>query len=289
MANDEDVPAGWYPDPDDNGVSQRYWDGNDWTEQTRPGERPAPVRPRPVPAAGAETGQPSGPWGGPQAWQPPLGQWGQPADPWAKRSDAPWGHQQGEPRRPHQGGPPSHRFPQRRLRRKRTGWIVAGCVIGVLVVAGIAAWVMRSDDDGAPPRSTSTSSGQSSTTSAVSERTPDNIRGCRDVALVKVEFTDEFQGAVNGGGALLSSGTTLTVRLALADSATLNATGPIKTELDRLFPLVQSLRDAGDNQAFIAADDAGRMLQGWSNVLHKCQEAGVTPEDMQAVAPLLPG
>lgn len=36
------VPAGWYPDPDDNGTSQRYWDGDTWTNQSRPRERPRP-------------------------------------------------------------------------------------------------------------------------------------------------------------------------------------------------------------------------------------------------------
>jgi hypothetical protein len=38
-----DVPAGWYPDPDDGGLSQRYWDGTDWTERTRPANRPQPT------------------------------------------------------------------------------------------------------------------------------------------------------------------------------------------------------------------------------------------------------
>lgn len=32
---DDGVPAGWYPDPDGK-PSQRFWDGSDWTEQTRP-------------------------------------------------------------------------------------------------------------------------------------------------------------------------------------------------------------------------------------------------------------
>ena len=39
----DDVPRGWYPDPDDNGASQRYWDGNNWTEQTRSINRPRPT------------------------------------------------------------------------------------------------------------------------------------------------------------------------------------------------------------------------------------------------------
>ena len=33
------ISAGWYPDPDDDGASVRYWDGRTWTEQTRPADR----------------------------------------------------------------------------------------------------------------------------------------------------------------------------------------------------------------------------------------------------------
>lgn len=29
------MPAGWYPDPDVDGARDRYWDGEDWTEDTR--------------------------------------------------------------------------------------------------------------------------------------------------------------------------------------------------------------------------------------------------------------
>jgi hypothetical protein len=39
------VPSGWYPDPDDGGVSQRYWDGRDWTERVRAAGRPSPSGP----------------------------------------------------------------------------------------------------------------------------------------------------------------------------------------------------------------------------------------------------
>jgi hypothetical protein len=42
----DEIAAGWYPDPDDNGASQRWWDGTDWSETTRP--TPA-ARPRPTP------------------------------------------------------------------------------------------------------------------------------------------------------------------------------------------------------------------------------------------------
>jgi hypothetical protein len=42
---EQQIPAGWYPDPDDSGRSQRYWDGDDWTERTRSANRsrPAPM------------------------------------------------------------------------------------------------------------------------------------------------------------------------------------------------------------------------------------------------------
>ncbi len=33
-----DLPAGWYPDPDEGGENwERYFDGTDWAEQTRDG------------------------------------------------------------------------------------------------------------------------------------------------------------------------------------------------------------------------------------------------------------
>jgi hypothetical protein len=31
----DQIPAAWYPDPDDNGKSERWWDGHDWTDHTR--------------------------------------------------------------------------------------------------------------------------------------------------------------------------------------------------------------------------------------------------------------
>lgn len=46
--SDDDIPAGWYPDPDDNGISQRWWDGYDWTDHT---QRSPAARPKPTPYA----------------------------------------------------------------------------------------------------------------------------------------------------------------------------------------------------------------------------------------------
>ncbi|MCP5030628.1 MAG: DUF2510 domain-containing protein [Actinomycetia bacterium] len=48
MAN---PPAGWYDDPAGNPATERFWDGAQWTEQTRPtGAPPPPPPPAPVPA-----------------------------------------------------------------------------------------------------------------------------------------------------------------------------------------------------------------------------------------------
>jgi hypothetical protein len=47
------IPAAWYPDPDDDGASERWWDGSDWSETTRTRTVPTPVqksRPTPGPA-----------------------------------------------------------------------------------------------------------------------------------------------------------------------------------------------------------------------------------------------
>lgn len=37
------TPAGWYPDPS-NAPQSRYWDGDVWTDQTRPFEPPAALQ-----------------------------------------------------------------------------------------------------------------------------------------------------------------------------------------------------------------------------------------------------
>lgn len=58
MTNTNNPAAGWYPDPQ-NPMSQRYWDGTTWTDQTRPSMPSSPVPPPPhggLPA-GAPVGQ----------------------------------------------------------------------------------------------------------------------------------------------------------------------------------------------------------------------------------------
>jgi hypothetical protein len=61
-----DVPAGWYPDPDDGGISQRYWDGDDWTERTRPTARTQPP-PRETPVYPPAETTAGGLFGAPEA------------------------------------------------------------------------------------------------------------------------------------------------------------------------------------------------------------------------------
>ncbi|MDR0350113.1 MAG: DUF2510 domain-containing protein [Coriobacteriales bacterium] len=39
MADDQ-IPAGWYPDPAGDTTQIRYWDGKGWTEQTQPSLNP---------------------------------------------------------------------------------------------------------------------------------------------------------------------------------------------------------------------------------------------------------
>jgi hypothetical protein len=44
----QQAPAGWYPDPNKQAGQERYWDGQAWTEQTRPAGMAPPVAPAPV-------------------------------------------------------------------------------------------------------------------------------------------------------------------------------------------------------------------------------------------------
>ncbi|MFD7818920.1 DUF2510 domain-containing protein [Streptomyces sp. NPDC059785] len=59
------TPPGWYPDPgqtSDGPPAERWWDGNAWTEQTRPvGSAALWGPPAHPPAAGAYPGAPAGP------------------------------------------------------------------------------------------------------------------------------------------------------------------------------------------------------------------------------------
>jgi len=50
-------PAGWYTDQGDQG-RERWWDGQQWTEKTRPAAMPPPAQDRyaPAPAAAARNG-----------------------------------------------------------------------------------------------------------------------------------------------------------------------------------------------------------------------------------------
>ena len=37
---DAQVPAGWYPDPAGDESKIRYWDGQNWTDQTQDAQNP---------------------------------------------------------------------------------------------------------------------------------------------------------------------------------------------------------------------------------------------------------
>lgn len=47
MTNNPNPPAGWYPDPS-NPLNERLWDGETWTEKSRPARPSAPVTTPPV-------------------------------------------------------------------------------------------------------------------------------------------------------------------------------------------------------------------------------------------------
>jgi hypothetical protein len=56
MTNANNPAAGWYPDPQ-SPIQQRYWDGANWTEQTRPVMPVTAASPVPPPPSGfAATG-----------------------------------------------------------------------------------------------------------------------------------------------------------------------------------------------------------------------------------------
>jgi hypothetical protein len=74
--SDEDIPADWYPDPDDGGVSQRYWNGSQWTEETRsPWPPPRSLKAAPRGSLGGPSGErPERPAFAPPGWGgPPTG------------------------------------------------------------------------------------------------------------------------------------------------------------------------------------------------------------------------
>lgn len=99
----DQIPAAWYPDPDDDGISERWWDGHDWTDHTRP-SLVVPPRPRPVPPAPAYTPQFSPP--------PPATSYGPP------QGQAPF-----TPRQQPKGGAP------------RWVWI-AGAIVVIAIIGG---------------------------------------------------------------------------------------------------------------------------------------------------------
>lgn len=67
------TPAGWYPDPDADDGSQRWWDGDNWTEHRAPAAAPAPAAPSGG-SSGPQWEAPPPAYGGPQGQQAPGGQ-----------------------------------------------------------------------------------------------------------------------------------------------------------------------------------------------------------------------
>ncbi|HWE55620.1 MAG TPA: DUF2510 domain-containing protein [Acidimicrobiales bacterium] len=128
-------PAGWHPDPaNPTSGAQRYWDGNQWTEQVRPAPVAPPSYP-PPPAASGSANYPTydspPPYGQqPFGQQPPFGQ------------QSPFG-QQPFGQQPPFGGPPSYGQwgggqPQSLAAANRFSAIAVGVSILYLVIAATA-------------------------------------------------------------------------------------------------------------------------------------------------------
>ena len=67
------APSGWYPDPV-NRANERYWDGWQWSRNTRPSENPAAGQPvGPVQPYGQPYGQQPSPQYGQQPDEPRQG------------------------------------------------------------------------------------------------------------------------------------------------------------------------------------------------------------------------
>ncbi|MDH6139060.1 hypothetical protein P3T35_001049 [Kitasatospora sp. GP30] len=130
------TPPGWYPDPRAAG-HERYWDGRDWTGQSRPPTVPAAG---PVPDATPAYGQPAIPeplvLPGPVSDASPA--YGHPAIPESlvlSEPPEPGGYA-GPPPVPEPGGHPLDPPPQ-----KRTGLVIgltAGALLLVTLVGGLA-------------------------------------------------------------------------------------------------------------------------------------------------------
>jgi hypothetical protein len=136
------TPPGWYPDPRGAG-HQRYWDGRDWTEQSRPlPPRPAVPAPGTAPAPGSVSddspayGHPAVPEqlvlpGAPVSDASPA--YGFPAVP--EQLAVP------EPVEPGYGCPPPGMYPfEAPPPRRRTG-VLAGALAGGVLLALVAAGV----------------------------------------------------------------------------------------------------------------------------------------------------
>lgn len=146
---DNDVPAGWYPNPDDNGVSERYWDGSGWLEQTRPLNRPAPQQTRPAPQQPAQWGQQPQQGYAPQGYGPP-GQQGPPPGYGPPQPYGPAGPQGG-------WGPPPPK------KRKKWPWIVGGVILLIIIIAVASSAGSNSSNNNASPKASNSSKANNGT------------------------------------------------------------------------------------------------------------------------------
>lgn len=121
-----------------------------------------------------------------------------------------------------------------------------------------------------------------------SERTPANIRACRDFTLIKMDAGDQLDGAVSGGGYFMSPGATFILGGAAADAVSASPSGIIGANAHSIFDVVHSLREDTDHQIFIGSDDAAIVVKSLTAGGHECGTAGVTLDDVKAVPPLLP-